>query len=162
MDRKNATKEIVELFIRITNKYNSLEKIPVTYGKNHNLYHSERHMLDKIGDNPEMNITEFAHAVGVTKGAISQTAKKLEAKGVVRRYKKGSNDKEVFIELTKAGRDIYKKHKEINEETIRPLYEELKKYPTEKVDFLVTFFKWLDEFLDISRKKMKEHRRSGH
>ena len=162
MDRKNATKEIVELFIRIANKYNSLEKIPVTYGKNHNLYHSERHMLDKIGDNPEMNITEFAHAVGVTKGAISQTVKKLEAKGVVRRYKKGRNDKEVFIELTKAGRDIYQKHKEINEETIRPLYEELKKYPAEKVEFLVTIFKWLDGFLDMSRKKMKEHRNKGH
>ncbi len=162
MDRKNATKEIMELFLRIVNKYNSLEKIPMKYGKKHNLYHSERHMLDKIGDNPEMNVTEFAHTVGVTKGAISQVVKKLEDKGVVRRYKNSSSDKEVFIELTRAGRDIYQKHKEINEETIRPLYEELKKYPAEKVEFLVTIFKWFEGFLDMSKKKMKEHRKDGH
>jgi DNA-binding MarR family transcriptional regulator len=162
MDRKNTTKEIMELFLRIVNKYNSLEKIPVKYGRKHNLYHSERHMLDRIGDNPEMNITEFAHFMGVTKGAISQVVKKLEAKGVVRRYKKSSNDKEVFIELTKAGRDFYQKHQEINEETIRPLHEELKKYPEEKIEFLVTFFKWLEGFLDMSREKMKEHRKEGH
>jgi len=162
MDKKIASREIVELFIKVVNKYNSLEKIPVKYGKKHHLYHSERHMLDKIGDNPEMNVTDFAHSVGVTKGAISQVVKKLESKGVVKRYKKSSNDKEVFIKLTKAGNDIYQKHKKVNEETIRPLYKELKKYPEEKVEFLVTMFKWFDEFLDISNKKMKEHLKDGH
>ena len=162
MDRKIASREIIERFIRVVNKYNSLEKIPVQYGKKHNLYHSERHMLDKIGDNPDMNVTELALTVGVTKGAISQVVKKLEDKGVVRRYKRTTNDKEVFIELTKAGRDIYQKHKEVNEETMRPLREELKKYPDEKVEFLVTMFKWFDEFLDMSREKMKEHLKKGH
>jgi DNA-binding MarR family transcriptional regulator len=162
MDRKMASREIIERFIRVVNKYNSLEKIPVQYGKNHNLYHSERHMLDKIGDNPDMNVTDLALTVGVTKGAISQMVRKLEDKGVVRRYKRNTNDKEVFIELTKAGRDIYQKHKEVNEETMRPLHEELKKYPDEKVEFLVTMFKWFDGFLDMSREKMKEHLKKGH
>jgi DNA-binding MarR family transcriptional regulator len=161
MNRKIASKEIMELFIRVVNKYNSLEKIPVKYGKKHNLYHSERHMLDKIGYHPGMNVTEFARTVGVTKGAISQMVKKLENKGVVRRYKNSSNDKEIFIELTKTGKDFYKKHQDINEETIRPLYEELKKHPAEKVEFLLTMFKWFDEFLDMSSKKMKKHLKNG-
>jgi DNA-binding MarR family transcriptional regulator len=162
MDKNNSTKEIMELFIRVVNKYNSLEKIPVKYGKIPNLYHSERHMLDMIGDNPGMNITGLAKNVGVTKGAISQVVKKLEKKGVVRRYKDIDNDKEVFIELTKSGRDIYQKHKEVNNETIRPLYDELKKYPEEKVEFLIKMFKWIEGFLDESRKKMQAHLTDDH
>jgi DNA-binding MarR family transcriptional regulator len=157
MDKKKAGKDIIELFIRMVIKYNSLEKIPARHGSKHNLYHSERHMLDKIGDNTGMNVTEFAAAAGVTKGAISQLVTKLENKGIVRRYKKSTNDKEVFLELTKSGQEVYQKHKEINERTILPLNEELSKHSDEKVEFLLNMFKWLDDYLDSSKKKMEEH-----
>ena len=157
MDKKKASKDIEELFMRMVNKYNALEKIPVSHGTKHNLYHSERHMLDKIGDNTGMNVTEFATAAGVTKGAISQLVSKLEKKGIVRRYKKSTNDKEVFLELTKSGQEVYKKHKEVSEQAITPLYNELSKHSDEKVAFLLTMFKWLDDYLDKSKKKMEEH-----
>jgi DNA-binding MarR family transcriptional regulator len=104
-----------------------------------------------------MNVTEFAGSMGVTKGAISQVLKKLEAKGVARRYKKSTNEKEVFVELTKNGKEIYKEHKKINEQTIIPLYQELQKYPDEKVAFLIDMFKWIDGFLDESKEKMRGH-----
>lgn len=161
MNRKKATGEIVELFIRITNKYNSLEKIPVQHGRTQNLYHSERHMLDTIGDNPGMNITELAAAMGVTKGAISQVVKKLKDKGFIRRYKQKGNNKEVFIELTKSGGDFYREHKRINEETIRPLYQELGKHSDDKVKFLIEIFHWMDDFLDVSRERMKRHAKNS-
>jgi DNA-binding MarR family transcriptional regulator len=161
MDRKAACKEIMELFIRVVNKYNSLEKIPVRYGTKQNLFHSERHMLDIMGDNPGMNMTEFAAAAGVTKGAISQLVIKLEKKGVVKRYKRSGNDKEVMISLTDAGKEIYKKHKKINEDTMMPLFKKLDNYPDEKIHFLVTMFKWFDEFMDYSREKMQEHKNQG-
>ncbi len=157
MKRENTSKELIELFIRMVNKYNSLEKIPARHGTRHNLYHSERHMLDKIGDNTGMNVTEFADAAGVTKGAISQLVSKLEKKGIVRRYKKSTNDKEVFLELTKSGQEVYQKHQEINEQTIIPLNEELSKHSDEKVEFLLTMFKWFNDYLDLSKKKMEEH-----
>jgi len=79
---KEKTREkIVELFIRLANKYHSLEKIQVDYGAGHPLYHSERHMIDQIGGNPGINITEFTDIIGVTKGAVSQVVKKLETEG---------------------------------------------------------------------------------
>jgi hypothetical protein len=52
MDRKASCREIMDLFVRAANKYKALEKIPVQYGTKQNLYHSERHVLDNIGDNP--------------------------------------------------------------------------------------------------------------
>src|SRR5271169_3734262 len=126
MDMTKASRDIMELFIQAVHKYNALEKVPVKAGSKHDLYHSERHLLDKIGDSPGMNVTEFARAVGITKGAVSQVVTKLEKKGFVRRYKRSSNDKEVFLELTRAGREIYIKHKKTNEKTLKPLIEKLK------------------------------------
>ena len=146
----------MELFIGVVRKYNALEKIPVKVSSRHDLYHSERHMLDKIGDHPAMNVSDFAKALGVTKGAVSQVVKKLEGKGVVRRYKCGTNEKEVFLELTQTGREIYLEHKKTNERTIEPLLKELKKYPDDKIQFLIAMFTWIDGFLDQSKMKKKE------
>lgn len=157
MNRKNACEEIITLFIRLSNKYQAMEKIPVDYGIGKNLYHSERHMLDTIGENPAMNISELAHDQGVTKGAVSQIVKKLEEKQVVQRYKQAENDKEVFIELTELGENIYKKHKKVNEESIITLHEELLKYSDDKVYFLIEMFKWIDSYLDSARKQMLTH-----
>ncbi len=117
-------------------------------------------MLDKVGDDPGMNVTEFARAVGVTKGAISQVIRKLETKGLVLRYKKSRNEKEVFIELTSLGRDFYEERKGIHEETVREISEELKRHSDDKVAFLLQMFHWLDMFLDRSMEAMAHNHRS--
>jgi len=146
------------LFIQAARRYHALEKIPVKSGLKHDLYHSERHMLDRIGEHPEINVTEFARVAGITKGAVSQVVKKLETKGLVRRYKSGSNNKEVFLELTRTGRDAFSEHGRKNEETIRPLLQELRKYPDDKVEFLISMLAWISDYLGKSAKQMKEKR----
>ncbi len=144
------------LFIQAARRYTALEKIPRKSGSRHDLYHSERHMLDRIGDHPGINVTEFARATGVTKGAVSQVVKKLETKGLVRRFKSAANDKEVLLELTRAGRDAYLQHAKKNEETIGPLLRELKKYPDDKVEFLIAMLSWISGYLDDSAREMKK------
>jgi DNA-binding MarR family transcriptional regulator len=148
MERKKATREITDLLIQMVNKYNALEKAPVKLKKGHTLYHSERHMIDNIGANPEMNITEFAESLGVTKGAISQVVSKLEKKGMVKRRRKSD---------TREGVELYRMHKKVNEESLLPLYNKLKKHSDEEIDFLMDMFRWINGFLDSSRKRMEEH-----
>lgn len=162
MDREKTSAEIIELFIRLANKYKAMEKIPLDFGAGAHLYHSEMHLIDQIGDHPGMNITELAELAGVTKGAISQTVKKLESKGVVTRYKGTENEKEIFLKFTTIGKEIYNKHKEIDKEAIIPLCEELRKYSDDKVYFLVEMFKWIDAFLDDSKAKMQSHAGGKH
>lgn len=162
MDKKKAAEKIVELFIRLANKYNSLEKIPVDYGAGENLYHSERHLIDQVGDNPDLNITQLAKHVGVTKGAISQVVKKLEKKELVKRSKRGENEKEIFLEFSQQGKKIYQRHKEVNEKSIIPLEKKLGKHTDKEVQFLVEMFQWFDSFLDDAKKEMELHRGKGH
>lgn len=162
MNKRKACKEIIDLFIRIVNKYNALEKYPARFGTKHDLYHSERHMIDKIGGHPGTNVTEFAKAAGVTKGAVSQIIKKLEKKGIIRRLRKIGNDKEILIELTRTGREVYQQHQKINEESALALLEELDKHSDDKIDFLISMFRWIEVYLDVSRRQMEGHAGRGH
>lgn len=158
MDRTKAGKDITELFIRAVQKYNALEKIPVKVGAKHDLYHSEKHFLSTIGDHPGMNMTEFANTIGITKGAVSQFVAKLEAKGLAQRYKNDDNGKEVFLELTRTGRELYIHHRKMDEETIKPLIGELDKYPDDKVEFLAAMLGWIGDYLEQSKEHMLKHR----
>jgi DNA-binding MarR family transcriptional regulator len=155
VEQMRAAKQVMELFIRAARRYYTLEKMLACSGDRHGLHHSERHMLDLIGGNPDINVTEFARAAGVTKGAVSQVVNKLEAKGMVRRYKRGDNDKEVFIEPTVSGWDAYHRHQEKNVETLLPLMEELKGYPEDKIAFLIHMLSWIDGYLEESVRRMK-------
>lgn len=147
MNKIKASYEIMELFLRMVNSYNAMEKMPSIHGKNDGLYHSERHMLDTIAKYPDLNMSEHAVALGVTKGAISQVVKKLDHKGFVKRYKKGDNDKAVYLELTERGKDMAEKRKKVNEETLKPLILKLHKHTDKEVDFLISMFRWINNYL---------------
>ncbi len=160
MDKKNI-ELFEELLFRIVNRFNALEKHPMKFGTKHQLYHSERHMLDKIGDNPGMNVTEFATKVGVTKGAISQVISKLEKKGFVRRFNKDGSNKEIQISMTDIGRTVYNKRKKLNKEVHSHMIAELNKYSEGKVKSFVKILTWLDKFLEESNYRMAEMSKKG-
>ena len=157
MNKKNASKELFESFLRLVNKYNALGKLPMQFGTGHKFYHSERHMLDIVGDDPGLNITEFARTAGVTKGAISQVVAKLERKGAVERFKSGLNDKEIRLRLTRLGEQIYTHHQQVNATSINLLWRELKKQSDNEIQCVLRIFGWLEMHLDESRKKRRSH-----
>ncbi len=158
VDKKKASRALIDSFVRLVNKYNAMERHPITYGTPYRFYHSERHLLDIVGDNPGLNITEFAKAAGVTKGAISQVVSKLEEKGALRRFKGDENEKEIRLALTQLGEKIYRHHQSVNQETINRLWRELEKHPVDKIAFLMEMFGWFERYLDQSREKMQAKR----
>ncbi len=161
MSNKINIEQFEELLFRVVNRFNALEKHPISFGTKHKLYHSERHMLDKIGENPRMNVTEFAAKVGVTKGAISQVISKLEKKGFVKKYRYTGNKKETLISLTNAGKTVFKKRKKLNQEVHNHLITELNKYSRNNVESFVNLLTWLDKFLEMSNYKMAKISKKG-
>jgi DNA-binding MarR family transcriptional regulator len=155
MDKSKAAEHIMDLFIKAVHRYNAMEKVPRKVGLTGKLYHSERHLLDKIKDIPGLNISEFAEAVGMTKGAVSQFVKKLEKKGLVERYKKETNEKEIFLKLTEDGLRIYSEHRKRNEETIKPLLDEIQQHSDEQIQFFIDMLAWVNSYLEKSRKQME-------
>ena len=58
------------------------DSLPHRYGA-HILYQSEAHIIDLIGEHPEITVTELAAILKKTPSACSQSVRKLRAKGWV-------------------------------------------------------------------------------
>jgi len=101
---------MMDIFVRVLNKAAAIEREAVDIGHGVLLYPSEVHLIDLIGRFPEENISGLASRLGITKGAVSQTVKKLEAKDYLERENPAGDRKTVYLRLTDRGREAFAWH----------------------------------------------------
>lgn len=101
----------MDILTRLFNKAAIIEREPVDTGDGILLFTSEIHLIDMAGRFPDESLTALATRLGITKGAVSQTAKKLEEKGYLERINLKGNNKTVFIRLTDAGIRAFSWHR---------------------------------------------------
>ena len=101
---KEEFAKLMDIWIRIVTKMSDAEGMCLDFGTGDLLSPAEIHLLQAVGLNEGMKITDLAAYTGVTKGAVSQMASKLAAKDLVVKYCGPGNDKEVLLKLTPAGR----------------------------------------------------------
>ena len=135
-------------FDRILNRYQSL---PRWYGRELLLYASEADLLAAIGANEPITATELARMKVSTPSAISQTVKKLDAKGLLVRDAQDGDRRTVRLRLSESGRQVYQLHRQREEARYSIYMEELTDYTPEDiaraaalVDFVTE--KYLEEF----------------
>jgi DNA-binding MarR family transcriptional regulator len=78
------------------------------------LYQKEIHTIQAVGNSSGINITKLAKYMHVTKGAVSQTVRKLVNKELVRKSHPIGNNKEVILELTDLGWIGFHAHEKIH------------------------------------------------
>lgn len=109
------------------------------------LYPSEINIIGVIGKVPEMNVTELAEKIGVTKGAISQILKKLNDKKLIEKYHDKRNKKEVLLKLTEKGDFVFQKHKNIHKIIDPQIRSFLANQSIEQTTYLIDFLKMMSE-----------------
>jgi DNA-binding MarR family transcriptional regulator len=126
-DSAIAASNILDTISRVLNKAAAIEKEPVDIGHDILLYASEVHLIDMAGRYPEEGISQIASRLGITKGAVSQTAKKLEEKGYIERVNREGGKKTVVIRLTERGRDTFLWHFAYHEMVDQDMAEQISK-----------------------------------
>jgi DNA-binding MarR family transcriptional regulator len=116
--------EIVSEFLMIMNAYSEKMGKPEKYG-DQILYTAEMHLLETIGNNPNMRTTEIAEEMGLTKGRISQLTKVLLKKKMIESVPGRENKKEILFSLTKAGKKAFLDHASSDREIIAPIIDYL-------------------------------------
>jgi len=111
----NELQNLVDLFLKILHLYSVISRKPVNYGTGDLLYFTEIHTISVVGKNREVNMTRLAEMMGVTKGAISQTVKKLVNKNLILKTNI-TNRKEVNLKLSDKGQMAYKGQKSFQKE----------------------------------------------
>lgn len=94
--------ELVRLFLSILHMFSMIEKKPWNLGTGSKIYLTEIQTVSMISEHPDVNMTQLADIMGVTRGAISQMVRKLVAKKLVIRTNV-RNQKEINLGLTDLG-----------------------------------------------------------
>jgi DNA-binding MarR family transcriptional regulator len=102
----NELQTLIDLFLKILHLYSVISRKPKDYGTGDLLYFAELHTITVVARNHEINMTELADIMGVTRGAISQTIRKLVAKNLILKSNL-TNRKEVNLKLSEKGMIVY-------------------------------------------------------
>jgi DNA-binding MarR family transcriptional regulator len=92
---------------RLLGRWAAFANRPRQFGSGWRIYPSELYAVEAIGRTPGINVTRLAATLGVTKGAVSQTAGKLVRKGLVRKVGGTQSAREVCLVLTRRGRAAF-------------------------------------------------------
>ena len=87
---------MLEQILQIVDRFNKQHKKGHDFGSGDLLFPSEIHTIQAIGDHENINITDLAVALKVTKPTISERVKKLERLDLIQRQKAADNMKTVI------------------------------------------------------------------
>jgi DNA-binding MarR family transcriptional regulator len=138
MDRQSAL-GLAEKFNKTMRAHSDEMRTARDYGVGFALYHSEVHLLDIIDLHEGENGKELANRLGITKGAVAQTAKKLIEKGLIENFQRPDNKKEVCFRLTESGKKAVRGHKRHHEQMNTGLFEYIEMLGEKDVEIIMRF-----------------------
>ena len=147
--------ELLEKLEQVITKMESMHTPSLSFGTGILMHQNEIHTVQAIGRHSKINVTNLAKYKGVTKGAISQTIKRLIKKGLVRRTHAPGNAKEVLLELTDLGWIGFRNHEKFHMDTLdiaREFYGDQLKSKLERISLAADD---LNAMLDAYEKRRK-------
>jgi DNA-binding MarR family transcriptional regulator len=132
---------LIGKFMKAVKVWQDLEKQPRKFGIEQDLHSAEIHLIEAVGHHAGVSVTDLAELMGVTKGAVSQTLKKLEGKGLVSKIADPDNSSRLLVHLTSKGKVAFYAHEHWHETMDGGFKEYFFGMPEEQLVFL-------DEFLD--------------
>lgn len=143
----DTIQKVIKLYFKSIKMFNEFESIPRDFGTGDLLYSSEIHTLVAIGKHPDVNLTELAKILDITKGGASKFVKKLLEKELINKKTLMTNKKEVYFELTQKGLVAYNGHEEFSQDVFRDIYDKLSEMDTNEIKFLESFLEGLNDIL---------------
>ena len=133
------------------------DSLPHQYGEN-TLYQSEAHIIDLIGEHPEITVTELAAILKKTPSACSQIVRKLRAKGWVEQVRNAENNRIFNLYLTGSGQRVYQDHTAFNRSCQEATFRLLDTFSTEELEHHLMVQRKLNEAYqeDVLRSQTRE------
>lgn len=142
--------QIIEKYMLLVEKISNTANTFKSFDTDVNIYRSEIHVIQLIGDRKALHVSEIARLLNITKGTVSQLVKRVENKGLVEKHVDASNNTRQLVSLTPKGVTAYKAH---------VAYHELNHFEMEQfLDTLTADQKLvLEEFLTKASEMIKDH-----
>ena len=118
------------------------------YGTDTPLFAAEIHMIKCVKENPNRHMTALAEVLGVTRGAVSQIAMKLEGKGMLVKERDEDSSLRRILRVTPEGERAYLFHERLHAKFDRLVEGLLADASERDRDFLRDFLGALDAALE--------------
>lgn len=148
----NSSTVILEQLRRLARKKIDLEKTPHEFGTGMLLQHAEMYLIEILGNDEGQHLTRIAERMQITKGAVSQTLKKIEKKGLVRKFPDPANASRTLLYLSPEGKKILRMHTQWHERVDGGFVDYLDGLKGNDVNAIRDFLNRYEFFLD-NRKK---------
>lgn len=123
---ENITQEVYAigvLFKQLFDKYNKLENKKYLYKDMKELTLIEINTIIVIGHNQEVkSMSQIAKALGVSFGTPTVTIDRLISKGYVERIRDEEDRRQVFVDLSDKGKDVYQSIIKLRNEITRMVF----------------------------------------
>ncbi|ASF19926.2 MarR family transcriptional regulator [Staphylococcus saprophyticus] len=157
MTKKTTFLKAIDQLYETAHLLNQYENIPRKYGTDDELYMVEAHMINLIGVNKVMNISEIAKQMNRTKSAASQKITRLVQKGLVVKNKSTHSSREVSIELTDKGEKVFQYHQALDSNVYNTYLEKLETYDTKDFENIEHFLNMISENLNYLINDTRTH-----
>jgi DNA-binding MarR family transcriptional regulator len=139
---------LIAKFSRVSKLWQQLELKPRKFGTDNDLSASEIHLTEVVGQNEGLSVTDLARRLAITKGAVSQTLKKLEAKELVVKEVDPANTSRITVSLSTKGKVAYYSHLQWHEAMDGGFREYFVNLPEDRILFMEEFLSLLEQFLE--------------
>jgi len=146
---KNEKLIIHGKFQSILSLAQKMEKTHKSFGTGEMISHSEIHLIEIIGDTQDLSVTDISKHLGITKGAVSQSLKRLEKKGFTTKQSDPGNLSRSIVLLTSKGQTAYWSHKHWHETMDGGFLKYLDELDDETFETIVDFLGKVESFLKL-------------
>ena len=143
----NESEKMMTAFKRLIHVLSTGKNRPFRYGEV-SIHRAEVHILEIIGKNQGITASGIGKIMPVTKGAISQTIKKLKARKLIQTTESESDRKIMELFLTKKGKTVLDLH-DVREKTLlRKIAPELRDIDDETLGRFAAVVNHIADFAD--------------
>ena len=155
MSGSTAFEDMLDLLDQVLTKAGSIHSAAHDFGTGVPLYKTEIHTIRAIGENQGINVTQLAELMGVTKGAESQTIKKLVRKKLVEKTPAHDNAREILLGLTDLGWTGFYNHERFHMEMYDTLSDYFGNELKPKLETYIVVMSELNKILDAYQRRSK-------
>jgi DNA-binding MarR family transcriptional regulator len=138
---------LIGKFSRVAKLWDQLDKRPRQFGTGDDLSGAEIHLIEVVGQSDGLSVTALAERLGITKGAVSQTLKKLQGKEIIVKEIDPSNTSRMTVHLSTKGRVAFFAHLHWHETMDGGFRDYFMGLSKEQIKFLDEFLTMLEQFL---------------
>ncbi|MFT8639353.1 MarR family transcriptional regulator [Bifidobacterium sp.] len=106
------------------------------------LTHNDFRIIDSLG-NAEMTIGDVAKELGFSQGGVSRRVNFMSDKGLVEKYHRGKNRKNVYLRLTEVGDLLRSFHRDLHDHIRTTTLERTGSFSNVEVETAIAFLKAL-------------------